>query len=153
MYKNVRGSKNFKEFAVAIHKNLKSALAVLHRGERDVWVNLVRNVIKAIYKDNSNGRRNPALVASGAIVKTVRKQLRACPPEKKLEFSEAAMKETLSRVKFADRKGKPVSLTQVFHCTDSLHYDMVSISTSEPSSFYLSCAGVHFFVPISVLAA
>ncbi|CAN0556261.1 unnamed protein product, partial [Ectocarpus sp. 12 AP-2014] len=35
------------------------------------------------------------------------------------------MKETISRVKYADRKGKPVSLTRVFRCTDSLHHDMV----------------------------
>lgn len=65
---------------VAMHKNLKPALAlsVLHRDERDVCANLVRNVTKAIYKDNSNGRGNPTLVDSGTIVKTVRKLLRAC---------------------------------------------------------------------------
>ena len=48
------------------------------------------------------------------------------PPAKKREFSETAMKETISRAKYADDEGNPVRLSQAYNCADTLHYDVVS---------------------------
>lgn len=64
--------------AVAMKKNLKAALSLLHKGERRVCVNVLSKLIKAIYDDNSNGKGNPALVGSRRILVVVRKELRAC---------------------------------------------------------------------------
>eukprot|EP00903_Cladosiphon_okamuranus_P020058 g18424.t1 len=70
-------TKNFRDLARAINKDLKAALSVLHKGERAVASNLAGQVTRAVYYENNEGKGKRRLVESPLLFRTVRRTLLA----------------------------------------------------------------------------